>query len=93
MAEWLRIDQTHRLRNPEPEPGQRVYGLGGKLWPRLALSVQRDTSMRVSLGPTFSISCSTKVAGGAWWSKEHPIPCTLRGEVRQMLDELEASDE
>ena len=82
---WVRIDQTHNLRNPKPWPGHRVYGLNGELWPRLLLTVGLEPPSR-PLG--FAIYAEVKNAGGEWWSPRRDIPLSLLPELQEMLAEL-----
>ncbi len=89
---WVRIDQTHRLQNPAPEDGVRVYGLDGALWPRLSLTVYRNR-WSDRLGHSFEILCGFKKIGGGWWSTPGGVPISLMSEIREMLDEVEARGE
>lgn len=92
MEAWVRIDQTHSLRNPRPWPGTRVYGLKGELWPRLALTVSlRPNGDSRAVHESFAIYVETKAAGGEWWHPTSDVPLGLLMELREMLAELTES--
>ena len=89
---WERIDDKHRLRNPSKRLYQRVYGLHGKMWPRLILTIYDWTKTEChSLGgkdktlPCFKVGVSYKRSGGDWW-EECSIPFELLPELQTLLE-------
>jgi len=81
---WQRIDNKHRLKNKGGDNGiRRVYGLDGKLWPRIVICIY-STDIYGDMG--FQVSSSRKENTKAWWD-DCVIPPELRDEVVEMLHE------
>jgi len=79
---WQRIDNKHNLRNKGGDMGEsRIYGLDGKLWPRIVVRIS-STDLYGDEG--FQVSSSRKDKGGAWWAN-CAIPPELRDDVIEML--------
>jgi len=81
---WQRIDNTHRLINKGGDLGvSRVYGLDGKLWPRIVIRIS-ITDLYGDEG--FQITSSRKEKPAAWWGK-CVIPLELRDDVIEMISD------
>ncbi len=82
---WSRLDEK-RLRSLGGSADvQRVYGLGGKPWPRLVLGLLLTSS------GGFSVVCDFRKNGsmGQWITRS--IPLELLDDLQEMLAELRAT--
>jgi hypothetical protein len=84
---WIRFVNTNRLKNIGGESpnilNRRVYGVDGKLWPRLVIVIWDNILENGGL----KISASKKRNKTAWWNSVG-IPTSLLPDVVEMLDEV-----
>jgi hypothetical protein len=94
---WQRLDETKLKNLGGGEPGdetpgevRRAYGLHGKPWPRIVLSLlpdkgrfQDETGQWVER-PVVRVGISEKRGPGAWWH-EVPLPVELCVELSSLL--------
>lgn len=81
---WKRIDNIRKLKsiggtNPNFYVEKRVYGVDGKLWPRLTISIYKPSYQN-----GFKISADLKENNKAWW-EQTSIPFELKSELLDMV--------
>jgi len=79
---WKRLDdkEVKNLGGSNAKV-KRGYVVRNQQWPRLVVGIYAS-------GIGFKISCSEKECPSGWWG-EVPVPTELKGEVVEMLEEVE----
>lgn len=85
MDTWTRIDDRH-IRNTTksgPSVEARTYGLNGKRWPRVNVSVGEHWT-----GKGWAVLCDRKEGPGARWQEKAPMPLEALRDVPEMTTAL-----
>ena len=82
---WIRLDSS-KLKNVGGHFAeiQYIYGLDGKKWPRLVISIYNKSEFNNNQ-PSFHLSCNEKDKG-EWWD-EKDIPLSLGNDVIKIVQE------
>ncbi len=94
VNDWQRIDDRP-IRNTggcNDIPGaiQRVYGLGGKLWPRMSVAVWPDDQNGEKV---LVVAIGRKDRSGSWWESCRGTPVSLIGDLVEMIREMGLTQE